>query len=170
MSQFLRILCVAVLIVSATSCSTDKVAGIVAEHNNSSMKRTVNLYSAYQLANGWQGPRDENTLRQYVTDGGLPDKSLQWMGIDPKNLDSLFISDRDKKPFKIRWGVTGGRGVVDAIVFEDTGMDGKKLVAFNGVIVEEEDDAHYKDLWEHGGPPAGIKSGGIPGATPVNTK
>jgi hypothetical protein len=146
------------LIGVAASCSTDKVASIVAEHNDSSMKRTVNLYSAYQLANGWQGPKDEAVLRRFVIDGGLPNKNLQYMGIDPNKLDGLFISDRDKKPFKIRWGVMGGRGVIDAIVFEDEGVNGKKLVAFNGATVEEEDDARYKDLWQHGGMPMGAKS------------
>ncbi len=52
------------------------------------------------------------------------------------------------------------------LVFEDTGVNGKRSVAFNGPVVEEEDESRYKDLWEHGGPPAGMKSGGGLGAPP----
>lgn len=153
-----RISCLAVLVALA-GCSMDSVASGTAAKNDSNIKKVVNLYEAYQTYHGFQGPKDEKTFRDFVADGSIPDKNLQMMGVDPKNLDSIFISERDGKPFKIRWGAMGGRFVVDALVFEDSGSGGKKMVAFNGPIVEDEDEARYKDLWEHGGPPAGKKSG-----------
>ena len=44
------------------------------------------------------------------------------MNIDANNLDGLFTSERDNKPFKIRYKVGGGRGSVDAVVFETGGQ------------------------------------------------
>ena len=165
MRQLFRISSLAVLFALA-GCSTDQVASATAAKNDSNIKRALNLYNGYQMMHGWQGPKDEKALRDFVAEGAIPDKNLQMMGVDPKNLDGIFKSDRDGKPFKVRWGVAGGRAVSDALVFEDTGVNGKKLVAFNGPVVEEVDDARYKDLWEHGGPPTGVKSGGVPGAPP----
>ena len=118
--------------------------------NDANIKRLVNLYTTYQSVHGWQGPKDEKALKSFVTSRGIPEKNLEMMGIDPNNLDSLFKSDRDGKSFKVKYGVTGGRGVSDAIVFEDQGINGKKMVAFNGPVVEEVEDAEYKKLWEHG--------------------
>ncbi|HEY2827311.1 MAG TPA: hypothetical protein VGJ04_06895 [Pirellulales bacterium] len=147
------------LLLVAASCSSDNVANVVAAKNDANIKRVVNLYNAYQSTHGWLGPKDEKSLRDYVTDHNIPDQNLEMMGIDPKNLDGIFKSDRDGKPFKIRYGVMGGRGgVTDAIVFEDTGVGGQRLVAFNGPVVVAVDDARYKDLWEHGGTPNGVSN------------
>ena len=150
------------LLLATAGCSTDKTASIVAAGNDSNIKRTVNLYRAYQISHGWQGPKDEAALKSFVSDHGLPDRNLEMMGIDPHNLDGIFKSDRDGKPFKIRYGVTVGRDGTDALIFEDEGVGGKKLVAFNGPIVQEVDDARYKELWEHGGSPVGANSQAVP--------
>jgi hypothetical protein len=166
MNLFYRSSCLGMLLVIAASCSMDNVASVTAAKNDSNIKRLVNLYNAYQMGHGYQGPKDEKTLRDYVTEGGIPERYLPMMGIDPKNLDAIFKSDRDGKPFKIRYGVTGGRAASDALVFEDTGVDGKRLVAFNGPVVEEVENARYKELWEHGGAPGGMHSGGVPGTSP----
>jgi hypothetical protein len=147
------------LLAISASCSMDSVASVTAAKNDSNIKRVVNLYNAYQLLHGYQGPKDEKALRDFVSSGAIPDKNLQMMGIDSKNLDRIFKSGRDGKPFKTRYGVTGGRAVSDALVFEDTGADGKKLVGFNGPVVEEVDDARYKELWEHGGEPSSMSGG-----------
>lgn len=160
MQLVFRLFALAVLVALAASCSTDKVASVVAAGNDSNIKRTVNLYRSYQITHGWQGPRDEQALKDFVAD--VPEKGLQMAGIDPHNLDSIFKSDRDGKPFKIRYGITVGRDGTDALVFEDQGVNGKKFVAFNGPIVQEVDDSRYKDLWEHGGSPGGVQATPIP--------
>ena len=83
------------------------------------------------------------------------------MGFDPANLDKAFTSERDGKPFKIRYNVGGGRGSVDPVVFEQDGVAGKKQVGFTGGKVEEVDDATYKDLW------AGKKPANMPAGPPT---
>lgn len=161
MNLIRRVACLLALII-VVGCSTDKVASITAANNDSNIKKVVNLYNAYQLMHGYQGPKDQKMLVDFANDGSIPAKNLQMMGLDPNNLNGIFKSERDGKDFKIRWGVTGGRAVSDALVFEDTGAGGKRLVAFNGPVVEDVDEARYKDLWEHGGGPAGAKKVQIP--------
>jgi hypothetical protein len=166
MILFSRIPPIVVLLAVVSGCSTDTVANVVATKNDSNIKRVVNLYNAYQLMHGWQGPKDEKALRDFIADGEIPEKNLAMMGIDPKNLDNVFKSERDGKPFKIRYGAASGRFVTDALVFDDGGENGKKLVAFNGPVVEEVTEARFKELWEHGGPPTGTRSGGGPDVPP----
>jgi hypothetical protein len=160
MRQMLKFFPLTVMLAAAASCSTDRVASVVAAGNDSNIKRAVNLYRSYQISHGWQGPKDEQALKDFVAD--VPEKNLQMAGIDPKNVDKIFKSDRDGKAFKIRYGVTVGRDAIDALVFEDEGANGKKLVAFNGPIIEEVTDSHYKELWDHGGRPTGAQMHPIP--------
>ncbi len=49
------------------------------------------------------------------------------MGIKRDNLDALFISDRDGKPYKIRWDIMGGRGVSDAPGFRRYRRERQKI-------------------------------------------
>jgi len=101
---------------------------------------------AISLTHGWQGPKDEKVLRDFVTHHGLPEKNFQMMGIDSTKLDALFTSERDGKQFKIKYGVAGGIGSVNPIVFEREGYGGKKMVGFTTPIVEEVAEARYKRI------------------------
>lgn len=143
----------------AQGCSSGSVTAQVAAKNDSNIKRLVNLYSGYQLTHSWHGPKDENALRNFVTSHGLPEKNFEMMGIDPKNLDALFKSERDGKSFKIKFGVSGGIGSVNPVVFETEGVSGKRQVGFTTPIVEETDEARYSELWEKGGLPKGVDTG-----------
>ena len=135
---------------------TDRVTAEVASKNNSNIKRLVNLYAGYQLTHGWQGPHNEQTLKDFVTRGGLPAKNFQMMGIDPDKLGLLFISERDGFPFKVKYGVAGGIGSVNPIVFEQQGFGGQSEVGFTTPIVEQVSEARYNELWEKGGLPSGF--------------
>ena len=155
-----------VALLTGGGCSSGSVSGQVAAKNDSNIKRLVNLYSGYQMTHGWQGPKDENALRSFVTSHGLPEKNFQMMGIDSKNLEPLFKSERDGKPFKVKYGVSGGIGSVNPIVFETEGVSGKRQVAFTTPIVEDVDEGRYNELWEKGGLPKDVNTtlGVRPGA------
>jgi hypothetical protein len=150
---------VAVLLAGMIGCS-NKVAEQVAAMNTSNSQRLANMYSAYQNFRGGQGPTDESELKKFIQE--YDPARLKMMGIDPDKLDALFTSERDHKPFKIRYKVGGGRGSVAAVVFEQEGVGGKKQVAYTGnTKVEEVDDATYQQLLAGKGssqPPAGERS------------
>ena len=162
MTRFMRNICYALLSILALvwdgGCA-DRVTAEVASKNDSNIKRLVNLYAGYQLTHGWQGPKDEQALMDFVKQGGLPAKNFHMMGIDPEKLGLIFISERDGHPFKVKYGVAGGIGSVTPVVFEQVGSGGKRQVAFTTPIVEEVDDSRYNELWEKGGLPTGLAKG-----------
>jgi hypothetical protein len=149
----------AALLAGLAGCSGDNVADQVAAMNTSNVQRLANLYAAYQNYNGGRGPKDEAAFRAFIKD--FDQNKLAMMKVDPNNLDGLFTSEWDGKPFRIRYKVGGGRGSVDAVVFDQVGRDGKKRVAFTGGKVEEVGEAEAKQLWAGKGPsqPAGAPPG-----------
>jgi hypothetical protein len=136
---------IALSIILAAGCS-DGTASSIASYNNANIKRLTNLYSSYQAAHSFQGPTDEASLRSFVKDQAP--WRLQLMQVDADKLDELFISERDHKPFKVKYGVVSGPGAVNALVFEQQGTSGKRQVGLNGGTVEEADEAQYKEMWE----------------------
>jgi hypothetical protein len=146
-------------------CSSDKTAQLVGEMNKSNIQRVANLYAAFQNGKSNGGPQDEKEFKDFVN-AYAPDK-LKMMGVDTSNIESVFKSERDGQPFKIRYKVGGGRGAVAPVAFEVNGKDGKKQVGFTGGKVEDCDEARYKDLLagKDTTPPAAGPAGGgtVPG-------
>jgi hypothetical protein len=126
------------------------------------------MYAAFQNYKGGRGPADAAELKGFMKD--FDKNKLSMMGIDAANVDSVFNSERDGKPFLVRYKVGGGRGSVDAVVFEQDGKDGKKQVGYTGGKVEEVDDATAQGLFSSKQAPpsqaSGSKSGGRPTGRP----
>jgi hypothetical protein len=140
--------------------------------NTSNIQRVANIYSAFQNYKNGRGPKDEAEFKAFIED--FDKNNLAMMHIDPSKLDELFVSERDNKPFKIRYNVGGSRGAVAAVVFEQDGVEGQKQVAFTGNSrVEAVDRAAHAQLWAGrgesqpaGAPPAGKGGGGRPVGAP----
>lgn len=137
-----------------TACGPSGTAGdrMVRDKNKTNLQRLCNLYRFYQSKHGWQGPADEATFRKFVsTQSG---RTLKRMGIDPSDIDALFVSERDQEKFEIRWGVSGEEraaegGTAPAIVFEKSGNAGMRMVGFSGAAPKEVDDSEYKRLMKN---------------------
>lgn len=134
----------------AVGCS-DQVARQVAAMNDTNLKKVSSLYRFYQYRNGWQGPKDAAALRAFVEQA--PPKKLEMMQVDPAQFDSFLISERDGQPAKVRWGVAIGPTDVQPLVFEATGVNGRRIVVFSNAQTEEVDAARYDTLWAEGGRP-----------------
>ncbi len=133
-------------IVSLVGCNNSVNSGVAAA-NSANIKRVGNIYGSYLVHNGWQGPKNEQELKRYLHDN-LSQKKLEMMGIDPQNVDKTFISERDGKQFKIRWGLTLMPLSTANVVFEQEGVDGKKQVATNSGETRDVDNAEYQRLWD----------------------
>lgn len=143
-------------------CSSETdVTAAVAKMNDTNLKKVANLYASYQRSNDYLGPKDLDSFKKYIAQ--MTPRRLQLMHVDLNNLDAMFVSERDQKPIKIRFGVQGSMmGPPNAVAFEETGVDGKRMVAFTNASVVEANDATYNDLWEGkspGPPPASTPSG-----------
>jgi hypothetical protein len=171
-----------VYLLATAGCSSDNTAKEIAAMNNTNIQRVANLYAAFQTMRSPNGPKDEAEFKDWIK--AYNPVSLSAMSVDPNNLDKTFTSERDNKPFKVRYKVGGGRGSVAPVVFEDTGVNGMRQVGFTGGggpggggAVEEVDAAHYKDLWDGkvstpsaggaGGPGGGPTGGGRPIGMPA---
>lgn len=119
---------------------------MIANANNSNVKRLATMYSIFQTQHGFRGPNDEAALRQFI--GQQDPQRMKVAGIDISDVDSLFISERDNKPFNIRYGVnTVMRGPAMPVVFESEGVEGKRQVGFTNGPMREVDSAEYEELW-----------------------
>ena len=161
----------AALLVGPAGCSGDGTARQVAARNASNIQRVANMYAAFQTYKGGRGPGDAAEFKSFIKD--FDPAKLSMMGIDPAKLDAVFSSERDRQPFKIRYGAGGGRGAVVAVVFEQAGKDGAKQVGYTGGKVEAVDEATAQRLWSgkaDAAPPAAGPSGrptGPPAGAPT---
>jgi hypothetical protein len=164
-------LAAASFLAALAGCSGNSTESQVAALNTSNIQRLANMYSAYQNSKGNGGPKDEKDFKAFIKNFDPP--KLEMMGIDPNSLDALFTSERDGKPFKIRYKVGGGRGSEAPVVFEQTGKEGKKQVGYTGKSkVEDVDDARHAQLLSGKSAPAadpkaaGRPTTGIPAGAP----
>lgn len=109
--------------------------------NPTNIHRLTNLYSLFAQQNGGCGPKDEKQFREFI--GSIGPERLGRIGIDANGIDAVFTSERDSKPFIIRYASKaqesrdaspaekGGAGGT-AVVLEAEGVDGKRQVGFLG--------------------------------------
>ena len=147
------LLLVCLVVCGATGCGGFDADSAVKEANGTNAQRLVNLYQYHQLRNSGEGPKDELSFRAFI--GGMNPLILGRMEVDANSLDELFVSARDGQPFNIRYGLKGSdRGPAVPTVFEQEGVDGKRLVACTQMVTKEvEDESEYQELLESKGLP-----------------
>lgn len=102
------------------------------ELNGSQIQQLVNCYCFYQARHSYSGPKDEAEFRAFLSESRHKD-AFERVGIDSSNIDSLFVSERDGKPYKIKYGLKGSMaGFFEPVVFESEGVDGEVMVGFGG--------------------------------------
>jgi hypothetical protein len=127
-------------------CGGADPADLLAAANDSNVQRLANLYEAFQSRHNWRGPKDEEEFKSFLK--GWNPKKLSNIGVDPNAVDDVFISSRDGKSFKVRYGVPGHiMGSNAAVVFETIGVDGRRMVGFLNMTKREVDNAEYDRLW-----------------------
>ena len=128
-----------------TGCRGVDADSMIADANDSNVKRLATLYSFFHIQNRYKGPKSEEQLREFIE---TQDASrLKRGGIDATKLDELFVSERDGEPFVVRYGVnTVIRGPSLPVVFESTGVDGTRQVGFCNGLMKEVDEEEYDRL------------------------
>lgn len=131
---------------------------MIAAANDTNIKRLATLYSFFHVANKFKGPKTETEFRQFIEQQDA--SRLALANIKAGELDKLFVSERDGEPFKIRYGIdTRVRGPALAVIFEATGVDGKRHVGFAGAQMREVDSTEYDRLWRGEGDQGGDGDG-----------
>jgi hypothetical protein len=109
------------------------------EQNDPSRIRMQTLaisYSRYLAQNGGKMPASEAIFKKYIARRGT--KFLAERGI--KNVDELFLSPRDGQPLVVSYGtrkIVRGFSPDPIVAHEQTGVGGKRLVAFpSGAVID----------------------------------
>jgi hypothetical protein len=84
-------------------------------------------------------PRDEQEFKQTIAKLSV---SLEKLKVG--SIDELFISERDGQPFVVVYGSPPAAS--DVVVFEQTGLNGRRQIGHRIGMVEEVDDARYSEL------------------------
>ncbi len=114
----------------------------------SNLKSLAIFYGQYTGEHQGQGPASEAEFKKYVE--SLNSEALSSFGItDPS---SIFISSRDKKPYVVIYGAGGGipdgtgGDAGPVIAYEQEGVGGKRFIATSLGMIEEVDEARFKQL------------------------
>lgn len=112
-----------------------------------------------------QGPKNEEAFKKYIA--GVDQELLGSMGIDPTQIDKLFVSERDQQPFDIRYDVRSSfREAMVGLIFEREGVGGSRLVGMSTIAVKEIADPEQYQQLKSGKPLVEAAPGGrIPGVS-----
>ena len=136
------LLCISVLLTILLPGCKKSGTDFAAIHNTN-IKKARAAYNLYMVRHTMNGPKDEDELKKFLKTDADAKVKLERMGVSQDEVDAIFISERDGKPFKVRYGL---KGIADhPIVFESVGVDGKRFVAF--AVPRELDEAEYDQYW-----------------------
>jgi hypothetical protein len=135
------------LLMLAGGCrSGNDGAEMFASVSSTNVQRLANLYCVFQAQHNFKGPKDEQEFKTFISN--MHPTHLKNYQVDVNKLDELFISERDKLPFRIRWQHQASpRQAHVPLVFEEQGLNGKRMVGFSGFEVREVDQSEYDEYW-----------------------
>ena len=116
-------------------------SGVTQTDTKTQIERLFNLYKSY-VDTKQKGPANEKALKEYAKE--LSDKQLDELLIG-KDVESIFVSPRDKEPFQIVYGQSlSGGGEPVAVIYEKTGQNGLKYASLSMGYTEEYDEETLK--------------------------
>lgn len=124
------------------------------ERNKTNVAKVSTCFKIYASRNG-KSPESQEQLVAFLSEERVA-KNLERLGVDPNDLESIFVSDRDGEPLKIRWGVKWDPDMPIPVAFETVGVDGVRLVGAD-TVVEVSDDSEYEELWQGNYEPEWLK-------------
>jgi hypothetical protein len=110
-------------------------------------RKLVTLYS--RMVMGAAPPANEAEFKKAI---GTSLKSVADV-LQVSDVDALFVSSRDGKPFVVVYGSRPAKMNPDVVAYEQDGVDGKRLVGFSLGTIEEVDEARFKELVPAGATP-----------------
>ncbi len=107
------------------------------------LQQLAYAYNGYIMSHNYQPPPGEVVFKQWVKK--LPEEKLkQWVITDT---EAIFVSPRDNEPYVIEYGTPkGGAMSHRLVVYEKTGVDGKRYGAYEDGTVMELDEAEFQKL------------------------
>lgn len=138
-------LLIAVFAIPMVGCGGDAGLSEFKERNKTNVAKVATSFKIFASRNQQKAPKDQAELVAFLAEDRVK-KNIERLGIDPDEIEAIFVSDRDGQPLKIKWGIEMDPENTLPIAFETVGVDGVRLVAAD-VVLEVSDDKEYEDLW-----------------------
>jgi hypothetical protein len=110
------------------------------------LKQLALFYGFHVREHQGKPPADEAAFKAYIK--SLPAERLQQFKIE--NIDSMFVSPRDSKPYVVMYGGKAGSsrrpGAAVPVAWEQEGKGGKRFVVDSLGKLEEVDEATFKKM------------------------
>jgi len=109
---------------------------------NDRISKLANLYRLYVEKNK-KGPPSEEALREFGQKLSETERADRRIGND---LEGIFTSPRDNRKFVVRYNMRIDPSQDRAVAWEDTGVNGKRVVALSQGYIVEYDEETLKDF------------------------
>jgi len=146
-------LLLAILPLLPAGCSGKKN---VAHEEQQHLSTLVRAYGFYIRSHRGERPASMAALKEFVKK--MTPEELASANLEADQVDSMFTSTRDGQEYVLRTvagptgppgagsGVPGAGGAQTVILYEKEGKNGKRLVAYEFMKVEEVDEEKFKQL------------------------
>ena len=138
MNGLLRPASLLLTLFAATASGCARKDGDVATHQMSRVRILTNLLAMATTELG-HVPRDEQEFKQAIAKLQV---NLEKRKVS--SIDELFVSERDGQPLVVIYG--SGSVDSDVVVYEQNGVNGKRMVGHRIGMVEEVDESELKKL------------------------
>ncbi len=133
---FYGLVALSALCLSACGSGSDVPTGDGAEH----LRRLAIEFSTYRGTHRGQTPKDEAAFRKYLENSSSQERDI----------DDMLTSPRDGQPYMIRYGINvpipSPEVEQPVIIYEQTGADGTRYVAFGTGGVNEVTEEEFQQL------------------------
>ncbi|MGI8981149.1 MAG: hypothetical protein ACR2FY_18130 [Pirellulaceae bacterium] len=142
--QFSRRLMLLALVAGCLGCGTPGESN--REREDSGLKPLAIFYGRFVPQHQGKPPKDEAEFKAYLKEPQNAEELKETFNI--ADIEAMFISSRDKKPYIVIYGPTSGEGPAGApvVAYEQIGLEGKRFVASTMGAVEEVDEARFKQM------------------------
>jgi hypothetical protein len=112
------------------------------EREESNLKPLAVFYGKYIGQHRGQPPASEKELKEFIRSAGAD----QLASFNVADVDSLFVSPRDQKPYVVLYGRAAPVGKDRVVAYEQKGKNGKRFVANDLGQIQEVDEARFKEM------------------------
>lgn len=130
-------LTLALSVLTLIGCGSDE-SSVVRQQGLSHVRLLTSLHTRISSELG-RYPKDEAEFKAALAKANL---TLDAMKVS--SVDELFLSERDGQPLVVVYGQAPAGS--DVVVYEQTGVDGKRQVGHRIGMVEEVDEAQFAEI------------------------
>jgi len=112
------------------------------ERQQSNLKPLAVFYGQFIGRHRGQPPASEKEFKEFIRSSGTRESA----GFDVSDVESLFVSSRDQKPYVVLYGKNAPAGKDRVVAYEQEGEGGRRFVANDLGNVQEVDEAQLKEM------------------------